>query len=347
MTILPLPAGAVDGSTTWGRYAGSICVEGVRMRAQCRHQATVVTISGDVDAVTSARVQAFAARFVRTGNALILDLSGVEFFSARGMSVLDAIDEVCRSAGVPFALVSSPIVSRVLRLTDYDTAMPITSSVPAALRQLAALTEARRRFALAITTAQRLRADRSDAADGTAGQSASSRSADAPQLSPSSTFARTSRPEPEVGMTVNVPLASAVAPAPPPVFSLGSALRWLGHDCPGHRCCRAPIDAMDASVWFIRREPGFVMFPHETHVLVDPGETGEALTSIHRLIYQVNRCTHGEAIVVRPRTRGDQTRTLTPRVAASRLLSEHATRLHDVAGPSEGDLRTIAEASRW
>lgn len=154
MTVVPLPAISGDGSTAWGRHVGSICVEGVRMRVQCRHQATVVTISGDVDAVAGAGVQAFAVRFVRTGNALVLDLSGVEFFSARGISVLDAIDDVCRGAGVPLALVCSPIVSRVLRLTDCDTAMPIASSVPAALRHLAASTEARRRFALAITTAQ-------------------------------------------------------------------------------------------------------------------------------------------------------------------------------------------------
>ncbi|MDP9166893.1 MAG: STAS domain-containing protein [Actinomycetota bacterium] len=154
MTIPSLPAISADGLTTPGRDDAAIVRDGVRMRAQSRHEATVVTISGDVDAVTSDRVQGFATRVVPGGNGLILDLSGVEFFSARGISVLTAVDDACRSAEVQWVLVSSPIVSRLLRLTGYDTAMPTASSVPTALRQLAALSQARRRLALTITTAR-------------------------------------------------------------------------------------------------------------------------------------------------------------------------------------------------
>lgn len=132
----------------------------VRMRARWRHQATVFTISGDVDATNGGRVQVFATGFVLLGNALILDLSGIDFFSARGVSMLIAVDDACQTSEVPWALIPSPVVNRVLRLTNCDTVLPIASSVPEALRQVTALTQTRRRLALVTTTAQRQSARR-------------------------------------------------------------------------------------------------------------------------------------------------------------------------------------------
>ncbi|MDP9166892.1 MAG: hypothetical protein M3O32_12660 [Actinomycetota bacterium] len=83
-------------------------------------------------------------------------------------------------------------------------------------------------------------------------------------------------------------------------------------------------------MWFIRSGPRFAAIPFETRVLVDPGDTGNALTSIRRMINQVNRCSHDDAIVDRHQPFGDQ-----------------STHLHDGAGPSKRDVHTIAEASRW
>jgi hypothetical protein len=60
-------------------------------------------------------------------------------------------------------------------------------------------------------------------------------------------------------MTASPTPKSAILYAP--VFTLGCALRWLGHDCPDHHCCE-PIDVLNASVGSIPR------------VLVDPTETG-------------------------------------------------------------------------
>ena len=155
MTVLSLPASSADGLAS-GRGGPAIGGDGVRLRAQCRRLATtVVTISGDVDAANGERAQDFATRFVLVGNALILDLSGVDFFSARGISLLIAVDDAYRAAEVPWVLIPSRVVSRVLQLTDCDTAVPSASSVPAARRQLAARIQARRRLALVATTAQR------------------------------------------------------------------------------------------------------------------------------------------------------------------------------------------------
>jgi anti-anti-sigma factor len=152
MTVLRIPTAGTDGLT----YGD----DRVHMRAHCRHQATVVTISGDVDAANSSRVHDFATRFAVVGNTLILDLSGVDFFSARGISVLIAVDDACRAAEVPWTLVPSRIVSRVLQLTACDSTVPTASSVPAALRQLTAPAGARSRLALVVTTAQRQIIDR-------------------------------------------------------------------------------------------------------------------------------------------------------------------------------------------
>ena len=99
--------------------------------------------------------------------------------------------------------------------------------------------------------------------------------------------------------TATPSFAAPPKPTAPPktLFTLGTALRWLGHDCPDHRCCE-PIAAVPASVWFIRRGPLFGSSPMETLVLLDPTNTGERIDEI---IYEVDCCTRGEAIHVRQR----------------------------------------------
>ncbi|WP_424752773.1 hypothetical protein [Mycobacterium sp.] len=85
-----------------------------------------------------------------------------------------------------------------------------------------------------------------------------------------------------------------------PVFTLGSALRWLGHDCPDRRCSQ-PIDASPTSMWFLRRGHPLPTYPLQAVLVVDLAETGEPLARTHRLIDEVDRCTRGETIRVRRR----------------------------------------------
>jgi hypothetical protein len=100
---------------------------------------------------------------------------------------------------------------------------------------------------------------------------------------------------------MNAPCVSLLPSAPPaPVFTLGSALRWLGHDCPDCLGCE-PIAGLNASVWFIRRGPAFRPSPLETLVLLDLPEIRESLERIDWIIHEVNCCTRGEAIHVRQR----------------------------------------------
>jgi hypothetical protein len=149
-------------------------------------------------------------------------------------------------------------------------------------------------------------------------------------------------------VTVNDLLAMDSPDFPrPPVFTLGSALRWLGHDCPDHCCCWAPIDTLKASVWFLRRGPQCRLLPPQTRVLVDAIEIGDAAASIRRLIFEINGCTRRDAIEVRYRPRcvaGRPRQSVSPRLP---LLTQFRLVFPDEVPVSHGaELRSIGEASR-
>jgi hypothetical protein len=103
-------------------------------------------------------------------------------------------------------------------------------------------------------------------------------------------------------MSSTPPTFELPAARPAPVFTLGSALRWLGHDCVcTDRRCWEPVDTLTASMLFLRRGQRFVAFPLETLVLVDLAETGEPLERLRRLIHDVNWCTREQAIQIHHR----------------------------------------------
>jgi anti-anti-sigma factor len=116
---------------------------GVDMRAQLRHLATILTISGDIDARNIDRVSAYATRLVPVGNALLLDLSGVTFFAAQSISVLVTVGDACDNAGSPWALITSHAVDRVLRISEHDDVLPVASSVPDGIQYFADLASVR------------------------------------------------------------------------------------------------------------------------------------------------------------------------------------------------------------
>ena len=96
------------------------------MWAHCRHGATVVTVSGRVDAGNVDPLTESALRAVAAGSRLVLDLTGVTAFTPRAMGLLNAVDERCLNAGVDWALVPSEAVARRLRP---DAALPVIASV--------------------------------------------------------------------------------------------------------------------------------------------------------------------------------------------------------------------------
>ncbi len=130
--IAPLPQHAAGCGFTPGNSI--VHCNGALMRAHCRDGTTIVKVTGEIDATNVDRFSDYARRFVGEAQGLILDLSGVDFLCARGISVLVAIDDECRTAGIRWAIVASPTVKRLLHLVDMSDALPSVSSERQALK---------------------------------------------------------------------------------------------------------------------------------------------------------------------------------------------------------------------
>jgi hypothetical protein len=130
-----------------------------------------------------------------------------------------------------------------------------------------------------------------------------------------------------------------------PEFTVGSAMRWLGHDCPDRQCW-LPIDTLSASVWFLLSGQRSYAFRPKTRVLVDLSITGADLRCVHQVINEVNWCTRRDAIEVGylPSTRGGRP---TPSPTPVSLLKHYRpTRLDEGADPPELDLAAITKGSQ-
>lgn len=95
--------------------------------------AVVCRLVGDLDpdSVSAAsRALAGALNQVQSPRELFVDLAEIRFFCAVGLTALLNLREAAATAGVPLVLVApSPIVSRVLELTDTRQLFTIVSRV--------------------------------------------------------------------------------------------------------------------------------------------------------------------------------------------------------------------------
>jgi anti-anti-sigma regulatory factor len=112
----------------------------------------VVTISGEIDAMNVDRVSQYSRRFILPDKPLVVDLSRVGCLAAQGICLLDRIDGDCRTAGVEWALIPSPAVTRILRSTHREDDLPTADSVHEALHHFADAISARRRLLLPLLT---------------------------------------------------------------------------------------------------------------------------------------------------------------------------------------------------
>jgi anti-anti-sigma factor len=135
------PNVATPGFTS---HSGNCTVDcnGAQIRAHCREQVAVVKVTGDIDATNIDRFDDYAHRFVRETPGLVLDLSGVDFLCARGISVLNTLDQECGTAGTYWAIVGSPFVRRLLHIGDLSDALPMASSERQGLNAIAAQRQA-------------------------------------------------------------------------------------------------------------------------------------------------------------------------------------------------------------
>ena len=128
---------------------GTFDFGGARVRAHCRHLATVVTIRGEIDGLNVDRLGEYIQRFILEQNPLVLDMSDVSHFAPAGISLLHMLDERCRAAEVEWTLVAGPAVIELLD-GGAEPMFPITGSVHAALRNLADAIVSRRQLVLPL-----------------------------------------------------------------------------------------------------------------------------------------------------------------------------------------------------
>lgn len=110
----------------------------VSLRIKSQRGATVVSVSGELDASNIHRLRDCVQRLARCGGPFVLDLTGVDFLTAQGIRVLFGFDEQCRDADVKWALVPGRPVSRLLRICDIDGRLPIAHTINDALRRVSA-----------------------------------------------------------------------------------------------------------------------------------------------------------------------------------------------------------------
>lgn len=125
---------------------------GAAVRAQCRHLATVVTITGAIDGSNVDQVIQYAQRFNLPDKPFVLDLTGVESFAPQAVRLLYAVDDACTAAGLEWAVIPSQAVSLMLLMTHGDISFPTATTVHEALHYFADATTARRRLLLPLFT---------------------------------------------------------------------------------------------------------------------------------------------------------------------------------------------------
>jgi anti-anti-sigma regulatory factor len=120
--------------------------DGAQLRAQCRQLATVVSISGCIDDSNVDGLIDRVGHYVLTEKPVILDLSDIRSFAARGAALLESIDDLCDSAGVEWSLVANQSVLRALRLRGDQSIYPTADSVSEALHHFSDVMSERRRL---------------------------------------------------------------------------------------------------------------------------------------------------------------------------------------------------------
>ncbi len=121
-----------------------------RVRAHCRHLATVVTIDGEIDAANVERIAVYLRRFLLGDSPVVLDMTEVGRITSAGLSLLLTFDDDCDGAGLGWTLVAGPAVSRLLNDAAARDAFPTAGSVREALRDLADAIVSRRQMVLPL-----------------------------------------------------------------------------------------------------------------------------------------------------------------------------------------------------
>lgn len=94
----------------------------------------VITADGDLDASNAAELAEYALRYANHTEELVLDLSRVEFFGTAGFSALHTLNVRCAGHKIQWAMVPSAAVTRLLRICDPDSTLPMSDDIGDAVR---------------------------------------------------------------------------------------------------------------------------------------------------------------------------------------------------------------------
>jgi anti-anti-sigma factor len=89
----------------------------------------VITVSGELDAANSDELGDYVQGCLSHSKQLIVDMLDVEFIGTAGFSTLHRINVMCSSADAHWAMVPSAALSRLLRVCDPDSTLPVTAPV--------------------------------------------------------------------------------------------------------------------------------------------------------------------------------------------------------------------------
>jgi anti-anti-sigma factor len=93
----------------------------------------VITVHGEIDAANAQEFVSYALRHAALIKRLVVDMSGVDFFGSSGFSALHTLNARAAGEEIGWALVPSASVTRLLRLCDPDSVLPIYPSTDVAL----------------------------------------------------------------------------------------------------------------------------------------------------------------------------------------------------------------------
>ncbi|MEO6793504.1 MAG: STAS domain-containing protein [Mycobacterium sp.] len=99
-----------------------------------RHEGAgaVLTVNGEIDAANAERLADYGQHCAGTCDWLVVNLTGLTFLGVAGFSALHMINTQCTCANVKWRLVLSSAVSRLPRVCDPDSRLPLARSVPLA-----------------------------------------------------------------------------------------------------------------------------------------------------------------------------------------------------------------------
>lgn len=93
----------------------------------------VITAHGELDAANTREFVDYTLRHTRHADSLVIDLSRLDFFGTAGFSALHTINVRCAGDSVQWAVVPSSAVTRLLRICDPDSALPVCANINVAL----------------------------------------------------------------------------------------------------------------------------------------------------------------------------------------------------------------------